>query len=366
MPLSTKSSRRSRSRRKDHAKAIPPNPFVALLSTVQKDIDQRLESFFADKLEVASPHGREVAAMIAAVARLGLRGGKRLRPALLIAGYQVVKPEADLEVALDAGLALELLHTYLLVHDDWMDGDALRRGGPTVHAELQKRFKDEHRGNSSAILAGDYAAALATEVLARLRAPIARMPALFKVFAEMQEHAIIGQQLDVAATTSDPEAAYALKTGSYTVRGPLVFGAVLAGAKPSTLKALEAYSAPVGIAFQLADDLLSAFGNPGATGKALGNDLRAGKRTPLVLEALKRARGRDKTVLAKAFGNARAKEAEILRALEVLERTGARKKTEARIEELLEEAHGALEKGVTRRGRELLEGAALALTARRV
>jgi len=366
MPLGTKTSKRTRRRRPDQAKAIPPNPFVALLSTVQKDIDRRLEGYFADQLGAVAPHGPEVTAMVASLARLCLRGGKRLRPGLLVAGFRVARPEGDLEPALDAGLAVELLHTYLLVHDDWMDGDALRRGGPSVHTELAKRFKSEHRGHASAILAGDYAAGLALEVLSRVSVPPAYGMTLVRTFAEMQQHAIIGQELDVAATDHEPEAAYALKTGSYTVRGPLRLGALLGGAKPSTLKALDGFAGPVGIAFQLADDLLSAFGNPGATGKARGNDIRAGKRTPLVLEALRRARGRDRRHLAQTLGKARASNAAIERALEILDRSGARKKTEARIEELLAEGLRALGTGVTRRGRELLEGAALALTSRRV
>jgi geranylgeranyl diphosphate synthase type I len=366
MPLGSKSSRRRRRVRQGHAKAIPANPFVALLASVKRDIDLRLETFFADKLAQVAPHGPEVAAMVASAARLGLLGGKRLRPTLLVAGYRVVAPAGDLEPALDAGLALELLHTYLLVHDDWMDGDALRRGGPTVHAELSKTFKSARLGEITAILAGDFVLALATEVMGRVRAPAARSPLLLEAFATMQTDAILGQVLDVASKDHEPEAMYALKTGSYTVRGPLRLGALLGGARPSTLRALDAYAAPVGIAFQLADDLLSAFGNPEATGKALGNDLRAGKRTPLVLEALRRARGREKRALTDAFGNARASAAQIKRALDVLERTGARERTEQRIEELLGQGLAALDAGVTRQARELLEGAALALTSRRV
>ncbi|HTQ07357.1 MAG TPA: polyprenyl synthetase family protein [Polyangiaceae bacterium] len=319
---------------------------------MKRDVDLRLETFFADKLAQVAPYGPEVAALVASAARLGLRGGKRLRPTLLVAGYRVVLPEGDLEPALDAGLALELLHTYLLIHDDWMDGDALRRGGPTVHAELTKSFKSARLGEVTAILAGDLVASLATEVMGRVRAPAARGALLFEAFATMQVDAILGQVLDVASKDHEPEAMYALKTGSYTVRGPLRLGALLGGAKPATLRALDAYAGPVGIAFQLADDLLSAFGNPEATGKALGNDVRAGKRTPLVLEA--------------AFGNARASDAQIKRALEVIERTGARRRTEERIEELLGQGLAALDAGVTRQARELLEGAALALTSRRV
>jgi geranylgeranyl diphosphate synthase type I len=366
MPLGTKSSRRGRRPRRGQAKAIAPNPFLALLASVKRDIDKKLDSFFAAELAQVRSHGTEVAAMIRAAAALSSRGGKRLRPTLLVAGFRVVAPEGDLEPALDAGLALELLHTYLLVHDDWMDGDALRRGGPTVHAALGEHFDDERLGAVTAILAGDYAAALATEVMGRVRMPPARQAGVIAAFAEMQKHAILGQVLDVASPDHDPEAVYTLKTGSYTVLGPLRLGALLAGAKASTLKALEGYAAPVGIAFQLADDLLSAFGNPNLTGKALGNDLRAGKRTPLMLEGLKRARGADRRLLTATFGNARASEATVKKALLVLERSGARKRTEMRIEELLAEGLGALRTGVSRQARELLEGAALALTARRV
>ena len=366
MPLRTKSSRRRPRRPPGHAKAIAPNPFVALLTSVKRDIDLRLEGFFADQLEATAPHGPEVAAMVASIARLSLRGGKRLRPALLSAGFRVVAPAAALEPALDAGVALELLHTYLLVHDDWMDGDAMRRGGPAVHTELAKRFKNERRGHASAILAGDFAAALATLVIARVRTPAGQQGALFEAFARMQYDVILGQELDVASPDHDPEAIYALKTGSYTVSGPLCMGALLGGAKASTLKALARYAAPVGIAFQLADDLLSAFGDPRVTGKALGNDLRAGKRTPLVLEALRTARGRDRRQLTDVFGKRRASDAQVRKALAVLEKTGARRKTEARIEKLVSAGVGELDKSVPRQGRELLEGAALALTARRV
>jgi geranylgeranyl diphosphate synthase, type I len=366
MPWRTKSSRRARGRPPGHAKVIAPNPFVALLTSVKRDVDLRLEGFFADQLESTSPHGPEVAAMVASIARLSLRGGKRLRPALLAAGFRVVAPAQALEPALDAGVALELLHTYLLVHDDWMDGDAMRRGGPAVHTELAKRFKDERRGHASAILAGDFAAALATLVISRVRAPEGRHAALFEAFARMQHDVILGQQLDVASPDHDPEAIYALKTGSYTVTGPLCMGALLGGSKPSTLRALAGFGAPVGIAFQLADDLLSAFGDPRATGKALGNDLRAGKRTPLVLEALRRARGLDRRKLTDVFGKRRASDAQVRKALLVLEQTGARRKTETRIGELVQAGIGALDKSVPRQGRELLEGAALALTARRV
>ena len=365
MPSDNQSSQRARRRRRGAAKAIVPNPFLALLPSVKRDVDERLETFFSDKAKSVKTYGSEVSAMLAALSEFCRRGGKRLRPALAVVGFRVANPRADLENALDAGVALELLHTYLLVHDDWMDGDALRRGGPTVHTILGRRFKNEQLGASAAILAGDLAAAYALEALGRLRLPERRAGTVLECFAKMQEDAILGQGLDVAGNDYDPEVAYALKTSSYTVRGPLRLGALLGGADARTLRALDRFATPVGVAFQLADDLLSAFGASAVTGKALGNDLRAGKRTALLLNGLRRARGRDLAALKGVIGKANASASAVRRALAVLESSGARTAVEARIEELLKRGLSAIEKGLPRQGSELLEGAALALTSRR-
>jgi geranylgeranyl diphosphate synthase type I len=181
----------------------------------------------------------------------------------------------------------------------------------------------------------------------------------------MQSDAVIGQQLDVLAKPRDVERAYELKTGSYTVRGPLRMGALLAGAAPRALTALDRFSLPVGVAYQLRDDLLNAFGDTKQTGKPVGSDIRSGKRTVLVLEALKRAHGREHRVLSGVLGNARASDAQVARALEVIERSGARAAVESRIDELAQSAHGALSVGrLTPEGTALLEGARASATHR--
>jgi geranylgeranyl diphosphate synthase type I len=302
--------------------------------------------------------------MVSAVRELTLRKGKRLRPALVAVGLRAADAHAAVRPAVEVGAALELLHTYLLIHDDWMDDDAVRRGGPTVHVLLTRRFRNERMGHASAILAGDYALSLATETLARLRVPDERLRSLLLCFSEMHEHAVLGQELDISGTSPGPEAAYVLKTASYSVRGPLRLGALLGGARKATLRALDRFATPVGVAFQLRDDLLSAFGNPRETGKPLGGDLRSGKRTPLVLQASRDARGRDRATLSRVLGNLRATDADVRRALDVIRRTGAKDAVEARIDELVRRGLRALGPAISREGRELLIGAALALTAR--
>jgi geranylgeranyl diphosphate synthase type I len=351
--------------RQAHAKAIAGNPFSALLATVKRDVDARLSGFLDAKLDLAQRHGRDVVEMVSALRGLCLRGGKRLRPALLVVGYRAADARADLEPALDASVAIELLQSYFLIHDDWMDSDPVRRGGPSVHVLLTQRFRSAQVGNASAILAGDYAVALAAEALARVEVGPGRMQRMLTCFAEMQLDAVAGQQLDILGRTSDVEHVYALKTSSYTVRGPLRLGALIAGASTRTLTALDRFALPAGIAFQLRDDLLSAFGEPAQTGKPFGGDLKAGKRTPLLLAALARARGADRKLLERTVGNRGARDADVRRAVLVLERCGARAEVEARTESLVEQALGALRAGrLTAEGRALLEGAAAALTAR--
>ncbi|MEI9936826.1 MAG: polyprenyl synthetase family protein [Pseudomonadota bacterium] len=346
-------------------KALPQNPFFALLGAVKTEVDQRLRGFLETRLDVARRHGPEVVEMVSAVRDLCLRGGKRLRPALLVAGYRAASERAELEPALDAGVALELLQAYLLIHDDWMDGDLVRRGGPAVHAQLAKRFRSEHKGHASGILAGDYAAAVALEALSQVEMKASAALPAFACFAEMQLDAIAGQQLDLIGGDYDVELAYQLKTGSYTVRGPLRLGAILASAGAKTLLALDRFALPIGVAFQLRDDLLSAFGEPKQTGKPLGNDLRAGKRTALLAAGLKLARGKDLRALKLCVGNADASDAELRAALSVLETSGARATIEARVTELSQAGLAELGRGVSRQGVQLLTGATEALTARR-
>jgi geranylgeranyl diphosphate synthase type I len=363
MPKRSRTSGRRRGR--VHAKPIGGNPFVAVLAAVRAEVDARLSGFLDARLDNVRELGPDVCSMVDAVRDLCMRGGKRTRPALLVVGYRASSTTASLEPALDAGVAIELLHAYFLIHDDWMDRDVVRRGGPAVHALLGKRFRSQRAGDMSAILAGDFAAALATEAISRVEMPASRMARVVGCFAQMQSDAVLGQQLDVLAKPKDVERAYELKTGSYTVRGPLRLGALMAGAPTRVLTALDRFALPVGVAYQLRDDLLSAFGDPKHTGKPFGSDLRSGKRTVLLLEALKRARGRDHRVLSGVVGNARASDDQVRLAVEIIARSGARAAVEARIDELVKSALVALSAGrLTPEGTALLEGAARALTQR--
>jgi geranylgeranyl diphosphate synthase type I len=250
-------------------------------------------------------------------------------------------------------VAIELLQTYLLIQDDWMDGDATRRGGPSVHAIL---------GPPRAILSSDFTWGLALQVLTKISAPPPLAIRMIQRFAEIHEDVVIGQHLDLLGRAEDVEAMHNLKTGSYTVRGPLALGALLAGAPEGTLAALDRYGAPLGVAFQLRDDLLGTFGTPAVTGKPVGNDLRAGKRTALLAEAESRVDAKGREAIARAFGRADASDADVEIATGAITASGARASVEARLATLCQKGEAlAADLPLAPAARSLLAGAAAAL-----
>lgn len=336
--------------------------FPALLARVRPEVDQRLLTLWDAEIDRLARHGADLVAMADAARDLTMRGGKRFRAALVVAAYAGVAPEAPLEPAFRAGVALELLQSYLLIQDDWMDGDTTRRGGPAAHAALAARLGSAHLGASFALLASDLTWGLALSVLSGIELPAQRVLDAVRLVLGVHRDVVIGQGLDVLGHAADVEVMHDLKTGSYTVRGPLALGATLAGAPAATLDALHRYAVPLGIAFQLRDDLLGTFGAPEETGKPVGNDLRTGKRTAILAEAEARLDAGGRAALARAFGRAEASDAEVRDATEALEACGARATVAARLAGLCAEAEAlAAALPVTAAGRAQLAGAASAL-----
>ncbi len=302
-------------------------------SEVGAGVERRLVEHFTEeraRLIAIAPEG---AILHGAVEALTTRGGKRLRPALLYAAYRSVRPGGGLGDVIDACAGLEVLQTYLLIHDDWMDGDDERRGGPSAHAALRARFAP-HLADSLAILAGNLACAWSWRLFGS-------DPRVREVVLRMHEEVLVGQALDLMAV-EDVARMHRLKTGSYTLRGPMALGAVLGGASDAALAALDALAVPLGEAFQLRDDLLGTYGDPRDTGKPAGNDLRAGKRTALVLAAQKS--GAPLAELDAVLGVADAPDAAIDAARALLTRVGARRAVEQRLDALLAEARAILAK----------------------
>lgn len=321
----------------------------ARLSQIAARVEARIQQTLDAELQRWTQVDASLEAPLTALRALVLAGGKRLRPAFCHWAFVGAGGDPDDAIVIDAGAALELLHTFALIHDDIMDGSLTRRGLDATHVLFQNLHADgdwhgERRrfGEGVGILVGDLAF-----VYADLMMRDAPAPAL-DVFTELRLEVNVGQYLDLIGTVrrdAGVDAARRIciyKSGRYTTERPLQLGAALAGRLVPLQDPLTAFGAPLGEAFQLRDDLLGVFGDSAVTGKPVGEDLREGKPTALYALAAAEADGAAKELLARRFGSPDLADDEIAQLQEVLVATGAKDKVEARIGELLDESLRAL------------------------
>jgi geranylgeranyl diphosphate synthase type I len=255
--------------------ASPSAPVPTDLVVLRDRIDDVLGGFLKARRQELEWIDARAVEPIREVTRLFEAGGKRIRPAFCYWGYRAAGG-ADGEPIVRASAALELLHTMALIHDDVMDGAAARRGRPTAHtrqtrAAARRGDPDPERvGTGVAILAGDLAAVLADQLLQGSGFPADRLVSGLERYHRMRTEMAAGAYLAITRADADARRLAFLKGGSYTVEGPLVIGAALAGASVRVVARLEAYGEPLGEAFQLLDDLRDGDASPEVT----GNDAR--------------------------------------------------------------------------------------------
>lgn len=287
---------------------------VEQLNGFKKKLDKELNLFFNARIKEAKAIDKSAVQMLQLLKDFTMRGGKRIRAALICYGYKCFKSSNNKEI-LKAAMCIELIQSYLLIHDDIIDRDELRRGAPTMHKAYEKVYQNlrtnipkSHLGISMAMLAGDALSCLANQLLAyscfdekrKLNAITALNKIIYKV--------IYGQILDVLSeckarvTEKDILNIHQLKTATYTVEGPLHIGALLAGASNADLTILSGYAVPLGKAFQLQDDILGLFGNEKELGKPIGSDIREGKRTLLIIKALEKANKQQREFISNCLG----------------------------------------------------------------
>jgi geranylgeranyl diphosphate synthase, type I len=321
-------------------------------------VDGELTRFVAEQREAMAGHGSAVAALFAELERVIGSGGKRLRPVFCCLGHLAAGAEVD-DRCIRAAAALELLHTFAIVHDDVMDRSPSRRGSPASWVHLAERHRAADwvgdpggYGLAAAVLAGDMALVLADRALLGSGFPPERLlPALGR-YDRMRVEVVAGQFLDVVAahrgSAGEAEARRiaVLKSGGYTVEAPVHIGAILGGAGERLVASLSRYGVALGEAFQLRDDVLGVFGDPAVTGKDRDSDLREGKRTVLLEKAIAAAEGEDQRFLEQRIGRPGLGDREVERARRLLESTGALDATLALIDELVARAREGLDPDV--------------------
>lgn len=335
--------------------------------TLVEAISQRLDSFVAAKRAEVSALGQE-AALFVDHAAAAMAGGKRLRARFCETGWRAIAAPGEEGTARDAAIgvaaALEVFQAAALVHDDIIDNADTRRGRPAAHRALEAAHRSARWsgdassfGRSGALLVGDLLVAwsddLLEESLASADAAQGAVAAARAEYALMRREVTLGQFLDIAeesAWSSVPEedlperalrvASY--KSARYSVQQPLVIGAALASASAAQLSTLRGFGLPIGLAFQLRDDLLGVFGDEAQTGKPAGDDLREGKRTLLVALARERLGVDGRRRFDEFFGDPSLDASQVAALSEAILGTGAVQQVEERIARYRDEADRAL------------------------
>ncbi|CAN5416910.1 hypothetical protein BH10PAT3_BH10PAT3_0390 [soil metagenome] len=265
------------------------------------------------------------------------RGGKRIRGALVMLGYEM-SGGADIKMILQAARATEMIHAYLLIMDDIQDRSPLRRGAPTVHAQLAQYHEEhnlgadsEHFGVSLAINAMSIGNHAAQMIMTNLQAPESLRISALSILNRSLIVTAHGQTGDIMAEAAgatreqDIENILEWKTAYYTVLNPLHTGMVLAGADCHATDAITPYAINTGKAFQLRNDIIGTFGSAAENGKSPLDDIREGKHTLLTSYALKHASKADRYFLLEQMGSSKLTQAQFEACKQIVVSSGALK-----------------------------------------
>lgn len=319
-------------------------------------LDPAIAACFDAKLAEVRGEDSLVAEALAHVKELTLAGGKRLRPLFMLYGY-VAAGGQDRERLIHASISIELIHMFLLIHDDIIDRDGLRHGVPTLHRRYAEWGTQqlglqhaEHFGNSIALIVGDMLFAMGNDILFRSGFPHERVFAALSKLQAIVSHTVVGQAKDIyleyrgEASEAEILSMYENKTARYTVEGPLHLGALLAADNSPLLDTFTRFARPLGTAFQIQDDMLGVFGDAKRTGKPVGSDIEEGKVTILVSSVMNRGGETERAELTRILklGSALTP-ADIDRFRAIVISTGALDYAKSVAEKLINEAEQAIE-----------------------
>ena len=360
---------------------MPAHTSAQTLASYKKQIDEDIAKY-AEYIRGATAQQYGEFALLEVETFLDIlgRGGKRIRGALVMAGYEMCGG-TDTAMILQAARAIEMLHAYMLIIDDIQDRSLVRRGKPSAHSLLtayhgknKLRGEAAHAGMSLAInsaLAGAHAAQV---ILANLNADQQLRLNALSITNRTMAITVHGQTYDIMnelvhePNITDIERVLDWKTAQYSFVNPLHVGMVLAGADCRATDAITPYGLHLGRAFQIADDSLGIFGDEQEVGKSPVDDIREGKRTLLMLYALGHTPEVDKEFLANCLGNADITRKDFTRCKDIIESSGARSYTQRLVDDEVAIAVDSLEAGTglwTKEGTAFLQGLAEIIRNRR-
>ena len=284
-----------------------------------------------------------------AAEHLIIHGGKRLRPFMVIESCKILGGKTS--DALPAASAVEMVHNFTLVHDDIMDNDEIRHGVPTVH----KKF-----GMPIAILAGDVLFSKAFQIVTKSNLSAGSINQLVSRLAKACVDVCEGQLLDIKMAEEKKIPTQKEYVNMVSKKTAALFdvscsmGAICASNKEKDISNLSSFGRNLGIAFQITDDLIGVMGNPKVTKKPVGNDLREGKKSLPILLAIKAARGKDKKIIQKAFGNSKVTKKNLDEAVNVIRSLGIEENVRNQALKYAEKAEKSLDNYSGRSKKELV------------
>src|SRR3989344_1071935 len=324
--------------------------FAQFLKKQAQVIDKRLEeSLFKTSGEVAgvSPGLEKIFQKF----RESSKGGKRIRGGLVLLGYQISGGK-DLNKVLDAAVAYEIFQTAILGQDDVIDKSLFRRLKPSLYNSLG----GDNKAISETICLSDLGfficfkllSALEVEDSSKISGAALQVKAI-SLFSQSLTQTVLGQMLDIETPffkrgflEKDTLKIALLKTAAYTISGPLLLGATLAGADSKILKQLKVFGDNLGVAFQIQDDILGVFGDEKLTGKPTGDDIKECKATLLISYAQKKGSNEERGILEKNYGKPEVNQKGIEAIKEIFIKTGALDYAKDQAEVYFEKARQAL------------------------
>jgi geranylgeranyl diphosphate synthase type I len=337
--------------------------FLNEISFRKNQIDRELEEFLEKSVRFLPPENQAARINYEFTKGFCLSEGKRLRPILTLAAYKAFSGQANEKEVIPAAISIELFHNYTLIHDDIYDEDDMRRGIKSPHFLFRERFQKEHPAASGgsrlyknpatrfSVISGFISGKIlySLSLLALLSSPVdlAKKEECLRWHQQLSLEDNIGQATDLffemnPDISEEEYFALVLRKTGHLFMSAFEWGAFLGGASASQIKPLKNFLKETAYVFQIKDDLLD-IDSDGKKGRLVGSDIKKGKKTLMLIHALKNASPEEKKALLKIVGNAEAGKEDVQKAIRILEKTGSldycQKTAEEKIKKALDYLH---------------------------
>ena len=330
------------------------NNFLKFSKDYTLVIEKRIKNVFLEKKKKIKD--KDMKFIFDSMQEFCLRPGKRIRPLLVLWGYFAFGGgKSKINSVINVAASVEMMHAFLLIHDDIIDEAKLRRGKKSFHYVMNEAFSEQtynkNVGRDLAIVSGDTLYFLALELASQIQVSLKKKNKFLEYFSQCYTYTAEGQLYDIFASQLkkvEPGKTYSkninlLKTSYYTIYYPILMGYSLTGKTSVDIKTIEKIAVPLGLAFQMRDDIISVFGKEGDTGKSNDSDIIEGKMTVLIEKTLDALSGEKKKQFEKMFFKKKKTAKDIKEIKEIIKQTGTLEEVKREVTKLLNQSKTRIE-----------------------